>query len=62
MPALATGYGHLSMAEFAEGLAAAMAVDWPTVERLTVVVRTPENAAILQQTIADAKLDSAPPT
>lgn len=56
MPALATGYGHLSMEQFAEAFATATQADWSPVESLTVVVRTPENAAIVE----NASRKSAP--
>jgi O-acetyl-ADP-ribose deacetylase (regulator of RNase III) len=49
MPALATGYGRLSMEQFAEGLAAATGTDWSPVAELVVVVQPPENADIIRR-------------
>jgi O-acetyl-ADP-ribose deacetylase (regulator of RNase III) len=51
MPALATGYGHLSMREFAEALRRAAKADWTPIERLALVLRTNENADIARQAL-----------
>ncbi len=52
MPALATGYGHLSMEQFAAGLAEAIeADDWAPIERLVVVVRKPEDADAIRRIV-----------
>jgi O-acetyl-ADP-ribose deacetylase (regulator of RNase III) len=48
MPALATGYGHLTIEQFAEAFSQAMQADWSPIEQLTVVVRKPENATAIQ--------------
>ncbi len=48
MPALATGYGHLSIEHFAEAFAQAMSTDWSPIQRLVVVVRSPENATVIK--------------
>jgi O-acetyl-ADP-ribose deacetylase len=61
MPALATGYGHLSMEQFAEGFslaADAVGVDWSPIEHLIVVVRKPENADTIRR-LVQAKRDAA---
>ena len=49
MPALATGYGRLSMEQFASALAEALKADWSSIERLVVVVRKPENADTIRR-------------
>ncbi|MBY0229312.1 MAG: macro domain-containing protein, partial [Gemmataceae bacterium] len=45
MPALATGFGPLSMADFAEALKRALLEDWTPLERLTVAVLHEDEAA-----------------
>ena len=53
MPALATGYGHLSMEQFAAGFTQAMeAEDWAPIERIVVVVRKEEDANIIRHALA----------
>jgi len=49
MPALATGYGRLSMQEFAAALCQATAANWPPIEQLRVVLRKADNANIVQE-------------
>lgn len=44
LPALGTGFGPLSMAEFAEALLRALGRDWSPLEMLTVVLLKPEDA------------------
>jgi len=51
MPALATGYEHLSIEQFAEAFPQAMNKDWSPIERLAVVVRKPENAIAMQDSL-----------
>jgi O-acetyl-ADP-ribose deacetylase len=56
MPALATGYGHLSMEDFAAGFAQAVASnEWATVDttvdRLVVVVRSEDNVEIIRHAL-----------
>jgi hypothetical protein len=52
MPALATGYGHLSMEDFAAGFAQAVASnEWAAVDRLVVVVQNGENAEIIRHAL-----------
>jgi O-acetyl-ADP-ribose deacetylase (regulator of RNase III) len=51
MPALATGYGHLSFEEFAFGLLEAIQDDWSPVNHLTVVVRTAAYADCLRRLV-----------
>jgi O-acetyl-ADP-ribose deacetylase (regulator of RNase III) len=51
MPALATGYGHLSMREFARALGLAAQADWTPVEKLVLVLRTIENADIARKVL-----------
>jgi O-acetyl-ADP-ribose deacetylase (regulator of RNase III) len=48
MPALATGFGPLSVAEFATALRRAAARDWSPLEVLKVVVRREEDAAAVR--------------
>lgn len=50
-PALATGYGPLTMAEFARGLRAAAAGDYPGIEELRVVLRHEDDAAEVRDAI-----------
>jgi O-acetyl-ADP-ribose deacetylase (regulator of RNase III) len=45
VPALATGFGPLTMEDFAAALRQALARDWSPLEVLTVVVRTEDDAA-----------------
>jgi O-acetyl-ADP-ribose deacetylase (regulator of RNase III) len=52
MPTLATGYGPLSIADFAEALAHVAIVSRPGVEVLTVVVRSNEKAETLRFLLA----------
>ncbi len=49
MPALATGYGHLAIEQFAEGLAKTVERHWHPLVRLTVVLRREENADIVRK-------------
>jgi O-acetyl-ADP-ribose deacetylase (regulator of RNase III) len=51
MPSLATGYGPLSMEQFAQALSAAVQQDWPGIEQLTVVVRSGENGEIVRRVL-----------
>src|SRR5262249_42495424 len=44
IPALATGFGPLTMEDFATGLRQATARDWSPIETLKVVLRTEEDA------------------
>jgi O-acetyl-ADP-ribose deacetylase (regulator of RNase III) len=62
MPALATGYGHLSIEQFAEGLAGAMQKDWSSIKRLTIVVRKPEAAIAIQRSLNRPRQDDRRPT
>jgi len=54
MPTLATGYGHLSVEDFGRALVRVMAAP-PIIQRLTVVVRSTENADILRRLIDQAQ-------
>jgi len=47
MPMLATGYGRLTTDEFGDALASIRLGDWPSVERLTVIVRKTDDARTL---------------
>lgn len=47
MPMLATGFGPLKPEEFAAGLKAALGAGDPRIETLTVVVRKPDEQAVL---------------
>jgi O-acetyl-ADP-ribose deacetylase (regulator of RNase III) len=51
MPALATGFGPLSMAEFAMALSRATARDWSPLEVLKVVVRREEDAGTVREVL-----------
>lgn len=53
LPALATGYGHLSLEEFAQALAETMDNDWAPIEHVIVVLRTAEAADIVRRTLGD---------
>ena len=44
LPALATGFGPLAMADFAAALKQALARDWSPIERLKVVLRNEDDA------------------
>ena len=44
LPALATGFGPLTMTDFAEALKQALAQDWSPLERLKVVLRNDDDA------------------
>jgi O-acetyl-ADP-ribose deacetylase (regulator of RNase III) len=48
LPALATGFGPLSMADFATALRQALAHDWAPLETLQVVLRQEEDAATVR--------------
>jgi O-acetyl-ADP-ribose deacetylase (regulator of RNase III) len=54
MPALATGYGPLSVEEFAQALAEALQQEWPGIDRLTVVMRNVENTEIVRRVLSQA--------
>jgi O-acetyl-ADP-ribose deacetylase (regulator of RNase III) len=55
MPTLATGYGHLSMEQFALALAEAMDTDWSPIEHLVVVVRKPDDADTIRRILEGKK-------
>ena len=44
LPALATGFGPLTMSDFAAALKQALARDWSPLEHLKVVLRTDDDA------------------
>ncbi len=52
IPALATGFGPLSMAEFAEALGRAAGRDWVPVESLKAVLLREEDAEIVRAVLA----------
>ncbi len=52
IPALATGFGPLSMEEFATALSWATARDWSPLETLTVVLRQEEDAETVRAVLA----------
>jgi O-acetyl-ADP-ribose deacetylase (regulator of RNase III) len=52
LPALATGFGPLSMAEFAEALGCATAQDWSPLQALKVVLRKQEDADTIRAVLA----------
>jgi O-acetyl-ADP-ribose deacetylase (regulator of RNase III) len=52
MPALATGFGPLSMTDFATALLQATRRDWSPIETLTVVLRDEEDADAVRAVLA----------
>ena len=52
MPALGTGFGPLSMADFAAALRRATRRDWSPLELLTVVLRSEEDATVVRDAAA----------
>jgi len=50
-PALATGYGPLTMEQFAEALSRTLARDWPPLARLTVVLRREEAVQVVASAV-----------
>jgi O-acetyl-ADP-ribose deacetylase (regulator of RNase III) len=54
LPALATGFGPLSMEEFATALCTALEQDWLALETLTVVLRRNDEAEIVRTALARA--------
>jgi O-acetyl-ADP-ribose deacetylase (regulator of RNase III) len=52
IPALATGFGPLSMEEFAQALCRAVARDWSPLESLKVVLRQEQDADTLRAVLA----------
>jgi O-acetyl-ADP-ribose deacetylase (regulator of RNase III) len=55
MPALATGFGPLSLEEFAAALGRATARDWAPLEVLKVVLRQQENADTVRAALAGSR-------
>jgi O-acetyl-ADP-ribose deacetylase (regulator of RNase III) len=55
IPALATGFGPLSMEEFAMGLAQAIERDWSPLERLNVVLLREEDADTVRRVLASRR-------
>jgi O-acetyl-ADP-ribose deacetylase (regulator of RNase III) len=51
LPALATGFGPLSMEEFATALVRATAQDWTPIDTLKVVLRHPEDAETVRNVL-----------
>ncbi len=51
LPALATGFGPLSMEDFAAALKRALAHDWAPLETLTVVLKQEEDAQKVRNTL-----------
>jgi O-acetyl-ADP-ribose deacetylase len=51
LPALATGYGHLSMEEFAKAFADTVKAEWPQLERVSIVLRSSENEKIVRESL-----------
>lgn len=50
-PAIATGYGPLSMEQFAQACRAALAADYPGLDETRVVLRTQEDADVVARTV-----------
>jgi len=61
MPALATGFGPLSMEEFAEALCSAAARDWSPLEVLKVVLRQQEDADRVRAVLARLQAPTSHP-
>jgi O-acetyl-ADP-ribose deacetylase (regulator of RNase III) len=61
LPALATGFGPLSMEEFAAALGQALQRDWSPVETLQVVLLRPEDADTVRAVLAGARAPSGRP-
>jgi O-acetyl-ADP-ribose deacetylase (regulator of RNase III) len=55
IPALATGFGPLSMEEFAEALSRATARDWSPLEKLKVVLRKKEDVHTVHAVLARSR-------
>jgi O-acetyl-ADP-ribose deacetylase (regulator of RNase III) len=55
LPALATGFGPLSMAEFAEALSQATRQDWSPLESLKVVLLREEDAEAVRAVLARSR-------
>jgi O-acetyl-ADP-ribose deacetylase (regulator of RNase III) len=55
LPALATGFGPLSMEEFATALSNALAADWSPLELLKVVLLQPESADAVRTVLASER-------
>jgi len=51
LPALATGYGPLSVHQFAEGLRGALAAQYPGVEELRVVLASEDDAVVVREVL-----------
>lgn len=51
LPALATGYGPLSIRQFAEGLRAALSGQYPGVEELRVVLASEDDAVVVREVL-----------
>ena len=50
-PAIATGYGPLSMSDFGAGLASAISGSYPGIEELRVVLRDSDDAALIRRAV-----------
>ena len=57
MPALATGFGHLSMEQFAAALASSLETDHLPIERIAIVLRREEDAATVRHAIETKKFE-----
>jgi O-acetyl-ADP-ribose deacetylase (regulator of RNase III) len=53
MPTLATGYGHLTVEEFAEVFATVTRKDWSPLTSIRIVVRSEDTAMILRQALSN---------
>ena len=51
LPALGTGFGPLTVAEFAAALKHTLARDWAPLEQLKVVLRTEEDAETVRAAV-----------
>ena len=53
-PAIATGYGPLTIADFGQALVSALSNTYPGVEELRVVLRDPADAALIRRAVEKA--------
>jgi O-acetyl-ADP-ribose deacetylase (regulator of RNase III) len=60
IPALATGFGPLSMEEFATALGQAVERDWSPIDTLKVVLRQEEDAETVREVLARSRSQTQP--
>jgi O-acetyl-ADP-ribose deacetylase len=54
LPALATGYGHLQIEDFARALKKALKMDFPAIEEVRVVLRNAKDAFVIKDVFSTA--------